>query len=146
MKNYLITLNDYEIVQRRLNRLYENKTRFQEQICKVTGVIKEVLVSGGVPSDKMTEYVSKIEEIDLEINELKQDSDKLKEDLDYMQERLSNIRDIKEQIFVMYFIKGMEVRNIAYRIPCDQSTVYRYIRQINKEKAKLAKKYQKSVL
>lgn len=135
MKSYIITSNEYDIVNRRLNRLYDRKTKLYNNITSCTSKPKEVLTNGGVVSDKMTDYVAEMEEVDKEIKDLEEQAAKLRDDLDYMDSRLSNINEIKEQVFVKYFIKGMKPKDIAPKIPCGKSSVYRYIDEINKERA-----------
>lgn len=136
MKNYIITSNELDIVNRRLNRLYERKTKIKNNITSCTSHLKEVVsTSGGVPEDKMTNYVAELEEIEIEIKKLEEQAIQLKDDLEYMDSRISNINEIKEQVFVMYFIRGLKPLQIAPKIPCGKSSVYRYIDEINKERA-----------
>lgn len=135
MKNYIITSSEYDIVNRRLQRLKEKKERLKNNITSCTSTIKEVVSFGGTTNDKMTNYVAELEEIEKEIQELEGEATKLKSDLDYMDSRLSNINEIKEQVFVMYFIRGLKPLQIAPKIPCGKSSVYRYIDEINKERA-----------
>lgn len=134
MKNYIITSNELDIVNRRLNRLYERKIKIKNDITNCTSHLKEVVSSGGVPEDKMNNYVIELEDIENEIKELEKQAAQLKDDLDYMDNRLSNINEIKEQVFVMYFIRGLKPLQIAPKIPCSKSSVYRYIDEINKER------------
>jgi chromosome segregation ATPase len=135
MKNYIITSNELDIVNRRLFRLYARKQKLNEEITNCNSHLKEIVTSGGVVSDKMTNYVAELEEVDNEILELENQAKELKTDLDYMDSRLSNINEIKEQVFVMYFIRGLKPLQIAPKIPCGKSSVYRYIDEINKERA-----------
>ncbi|MBP3920792.1 MAG: hypothetical protein J6D28_04430 [Bacilli bacterium] len=135
MKNYIITSNELDIVNRRLNRLYERKEALKNNMTNCTSHLKEVVSSGGVPEDKMTNYVAELEEIEIEIKELEEQATQLKDDLEYMDSRISNINEIKEQVFVMYFIRGLKPLQIAPKIPCGKSSVYRYIDEINKERA-----------
>lgn len=142
MKNYIITSNEYEIVTRRLKRLYDRKKRLKTDITNCTSKLKDIVVSSSLNNDKMINYVAALEEVEGEIKQLEKEALDLKDDLDYMNNRLSNINEIKEQIFVMYYIKGLEPKHIAPKIPCDISTVYKKIKEINKER-KVAKKSQK---
>lgn len=135
MKNYIITSNEYDIVNRRLERLKEKKERLKNNITSCTSKLKDVASFGSLSNDKMINYVAELEEIEKEIQELEEEAAKLKDDLDYMDSRLSNINEIKEQVFVKYFIKGMKPKEIAPKIPCGKSSVYRYIDEINKERA-----------
>lgn len=134
MKNYIITSNEYDIVNRRLNRLYERKQKVKEQITNCTSHLKEVVSTGGIAEDKMSNYVISLEEIENEILELEEQAALLKEDLDYMNSRIKSINEIKEQVFVHYFIKGLKPVQIAPLIPCGKSSVYRYISEIEKER------------
>lgn len=134
MKNYIITSNEYDIVNRRLKRLYERRTKLKNNITNITSKLKEVVVNTGITDDKMSAYVAELEEVENEIIEKEEEAAQLKDDLDYMNSRISNIKDTKEQVFVMYFIKGMKVKHIAPLIPCDSSTVYAKIKEIKKER------------
>lgn len=133
MKNYIITSNEYDIINKRLERLYERRTRLKTNITKTTSTLKEVVTFGGDNQDKMTDYVIRLQEVEEEIKVLEEEARQLKEDLKYMDSRLSNIQDIKEQVFVMFYIRGMKPKHIAPRIPCDLSTVYAKLREIKKE-------------
>lgn len=134
MKNYIITSNEYDIVNRRLKRLYERRTKLKNNIENITSKLKEVVVNTAVTDDKMSNYVAELEEVENEIKEKELEAAELKDDLDYMNNRISNIKDIKEQVFVMYYIKGMKPKHIAPLIPCDLSTVYAKIKEINVER------------
>lgn len=134
MKNYIITSNEYDIVNRRLKRLYERRTKLKNNITNITSKLKEVVVNTGITDDKMSTYVAELERVEEEILEKEQEVAELKDDLDYMNSRISNIKDIKEQVFVMYYIKGMKPKHIAPLIPCDLSTVYEKIRKIKEER------------
>lgn len=135
MKNYIITSNELDIINRRLNRLYERKETLKNNMTNCTSHLKEVVSSGGVAEDKMTNYVAELEGIEEEIKDLEKQAAQLKDDLDYMENRISNINEIKEQVFTRYFIKGEKPLQIAPKIPCGKSSVYRYIDEINKERA-----------
>lgn len=135
MKNYIITMNELEIISRRLKRLYIRKEKIELALTNTTSKLKEVIVSGGSSNDKIGNYIVELEDTKSEIKELEEEAAKLKSDLDYMDNRLSNINEIKEQVFVMYFIKGMKPKDIAPKIPCGKSSVYRYIDEINIERA-----------
>lgn len=135
MKNYIITSNEYEIASKRLERLRERKEKLHNQITSTTSKLKDVVVNSGFSNDKMSNYVAELEEVEKEIEELEEETRILKDDLDYMDSRISNINEIKEQVFVYYFIKGLKPLQIAPRIPCGKSSVYRYIDEINKERA-----------
>lgn len=134
MKNYIITSNEYDITIRRLERLYERRTKLKNNIHNITSKLKEIVVNTSFSDDKMSSYVAELEEVENEIKEKELEAEQLKDDLDYMNSRISKINNIKEQVFVMYFIKGMKPKHIAPLIPCDLSTVYAKLREINRER------------
>ena len=135
MKNYITTSNELDIICRRLKRLYARREKVQAALTNTTGKLKDVVVSGGTNNDKIGNYIAELDEITVEIKELEEESAILKDDLDYMENRLSNINEIKEQVFTRYFIKGEKPLEIAPKIPCGKTTVYRYINEINAERA-----------
>lgn len=135
MKNYITTSNELDIICRRLKRLYVRREKVQAALTNTTGKLKDVVVSGGTNNDKIGNYIAELDEINVEIKELEEESAILKDDLDYMENRLSNINEIKEQVFTRYFIKGEKPLEIAPKIPCGKTTVYRYINEINAERA-----------
>lgn len=135
MKNYIITSNEYDIATKRLITLENRREKLKTTITNCTSKIKEVVTSGGYQDDKMSNYVAELEEVENEIKEVAEEIKILKDDLDYMNNRISNIKEIKEQVFVYYFIKGMKPLQIAPKIPCSKSSVYRYIDEINRERA-----------
>lgn len=135
MKNYITTSNELDIICRRLKRLYVRREKVQAALTNTTGKLKDVVVSGGTNNDKIGNYIAELDEINVEIKELEEESAILKDDLDYMENRLSNINEIKEQVFTRYFIKGEKPLEIAPKIPCGKTTVYKYINEINEERA-----------
>lgn len=135
MKNYITTSNELDIICRRLKRLYARREKVQAALTNTTGKLKDVVVSGGTNNDKIGNYIAELDEINVEIKELEEESAILKDDLDYMENRLSNINEIKEQVFTRYFIKGEKPLEIAPKIPCGKTTVYKYINEINEERA-----------
>ena len=141
IKNYIVTKNEYEMASRRLERLENRKVRLKSKITSCTSKLKEVVTSSSFNNDKMPKYVAVLVELEKEIEEVKEELFELKSDLDYMDSRISNIKELKEQVFVMYFIKGMQVKDIAATVYCDISTVYKKIREIKKER-EAAKKSQ----
>lgn len=134
MKNYIITSNEYDIVKRRLDRLYDRREKLKNNILNVTSKLQDVVVSSNANNDKMGSYVAELELVENEIAEKELEAADLKSDLDYMNSRISNIKDIKEQVFVMFYIKGMKPKHIAPLIPCDLSTVYAKLREIKEER------------
>ena len=135
MKNYIITQCEYDTTMKRLERLYERRIKLKNKMTNCTSALKQVATFGNATEDTMTNYVAALEEIEEEIKELEAEAYNLKTDLNYMENRIININEIKEQVFTRYFIKGEKPLEIAPKIPCGKSSVYRYIDEINKERA-----------
>ena len=133
MKNYYTQLSELRIAEARLQTLLEKKAILETKITKVTGSMKEVVTFGGASSDKMTDYVSKCEEIDKQIEELKEEIKALKKGLFQMEEILRHISGIEERVFRLYYIENKNPTQISFIIPCARDTVYRYLRKINKK-------------
>lgn len=133
MKNYYQQLSELRIAEARLQTLQEKKAILETKITKVTGSMKEVVTFGGTSSDKMTDYVSKCEEIDKQIEELKVEIDVLKKGLSLMEDILKHISGIEERVFRLYYIENKNPTQISFIIPCARDTVYRYLRKINKK-------------
>lgn len=56
-----------------------------------------------------------------------------------MESILNHISGITERIFRLYYIENKTPTQISFIIPCDRSTVYRYLKKIDK-KIKLSTK------
>lgn len=133
MKNYYTQLSELRIAEERLNTLQEKKKLLETNITNITSQLKDVTTSGGVPNDKMTSYVIKCEEIDKEIEELQKEIKVLKKGLSKMEDILKNISGIEERIFRLYFVENKNPTQISFIIPCDRTTVYRYLKRIGKK-------------
>ena len=137
MKNYYTLLSELRLAERKLKCKKEQKQLYLNRITSCTSSLKEVVVTGGVPTDKMTEYSIKCEEIDKEILELEEEIKLLKDALDEMENIIKNISGIEEKIFRLYYIENKTPTQIAYIVPCDRSTVHRHLKKI---KIKYSKK------
>lgn len=133
MRNYYDQLSELRLAETRLNTLREKRELLEAKITKTTGTIKDVVITGGSQSDKMTDYVIKCEEIDKQIEETEQEIKILKKGLHQMEEILKNISGLEERIFRLYYIENKTPTQISFIIPCDKRTVYRYLKKI-KEK------------
>lgn len=133
MKNYYTQLSELRIAEERLNTLQDKKKLLETNITSTTGHLKDVITSGGVPSDKMAAYVIKCEEIDKQISEVEEEIKILKKGLHKMDEILKNISGIEEKIFRLYYIENKTPTQISYIVPCGIATVYRYIKEIKKK-------------
>lgn len=139
IKNYYQQLSELRIAETRLATLEEKKNMIKTKITKVTSTPKDIVTFGGVQSDKMTEYVIKVEEIDKEIDEVKEELEITKKGLDKMNEILKHVSGIEEKIFRLYYIENKTPIQISFIVPCSRATVYRYIKEI-KQKFKNEKK------
>lgn len=139
MKNYYTQLSELRIAEERLKNLRERKSLLETKITKLTSTPKEVVVTGGSPSDKMTNYVIKCEEIDKEIEEVTEEISIIKKGINKMEEILNNVSGIEERVFRLYYIENKTPLQISFIIPCGKATVYRYLNKINK-KIKVEKK------
>lgn len=130
IKNYYTLLSELRLAERKLKCKKEQKQLYLNKITSCTSSLKEVVVTGGVPTDKMTEYSIKCEELDEEISLLEQDIKLIKEALKEMDNIIKNISGIEEKIFRLYYIENKTPTQISYIVPCDKSTVYRHLKKI----------------
>lgn len=133
MRNYYLQQNDLVIAEARLNTLKSMLKRLEEKITNCTSQMKEVMVSGGFENDKMGKYLEQKENILEEIQEKEDEIKQIKKNLKVMETALRKMHGIEEEIFVMFHIDGLKQKQIARKIPCDISTVYKYLKQINRK-------------
>lgn len=130
MKNYYTLLSELRIAETKLRCKEEQKQMYLNRITNCTSKLKDVVTSGNFSNDKMDNYLIKCETIDKEINELKEEVRILRSGLKSMEEIIKNISGIEERIFRLYFIENKTPTQISFIIPCDRTTVYRYINKI----------------
>ncbi len=111
----------------------------EANVMKTTSTLKDVVSFGSFSNGKMDNYIIKCEEINKDIERVKEEIRILKEGLSQMENILKNISGLTERIFRLYYIENKTPTQISYIIPCDRSTVYRYLDKINK-KIKVATK------
>lgn len=133
MKPYYNQLSELRIAETRLDTLKEKKVMIETKITKVTSTAKEVITSGGVQNDKMTDYVIKCEEINKQIEEVEEEIEILKKGLHKMNEILKHISGIEEKVFRLYYMENKTPTQISYIVPCGIATVYRYIKEIKRK-------------
>ena len=133
MKNYYQQLSELRIAEERLCTLQDKRKMLEKNITNITSQLKDVITSGGVPSDKMANYVIKCEEIDKQIEEVEEEIKILKKGLQKMDEILKHISGIEERIFRLYFIENKTPTQISFIVPCGIATVYRYIKEIKRK-------------
>lgn len=135
MRNYYSMLIDINMTEIRLEALKEKKAIIESKMTSCTSGNSEP-VSGTPSNDKIIRYIIELADIESEIELKEAELSALKRGLDKMEKIITQVKgkqDIQSRIFVMKFIENLPVREIAVRIPCDISTVYRQINKINKK-------------
>lgn len=132
MRNYYLQQNDLVIAEARLNTLKSKLKRLDDKITSCTSRLKEVVVSGGSENDKLDRYLIEKEEVLEEIAEITNYIKQIKSNLKQMENALREMHEIQEEVFVMFHIEGLKPKQIARKIPCDISTVYKHLKEINK--------------
>lgn len=135
MKNYYTTLAELNIAKSRLVTLEERKDLFMTMATKTTASIKENVSNNNKNNDKALNYVIQCEKIEQEMKELKQEIKILQIAVDKMDNYLSSIKhntDLEKQVFILYYKENKKPEEIANRLPCGISTVYRKLKKINK--------------
>lgn len=132
MKNYFTQLTEINIAYMRLETLEEKKKILKDIITSCTSKIKDNASSGSFSNDKFDKYLIKLEEIEEDIRLTKEEISILEFNLKKMEGALRGLKGIEERIFTLKYIDGLTPKEIAPKIPCDISTVYRYIDKINK--------------
>lgn len=136
MKNYYAMLIDMNTTEIRLETLREKREIINAKVTSCGSGSQDVVPSGGGSDDKIVRYIIELSDIDDEIAMRERELEIIKKNLarmDDMLVRMNGKQDIQSRVFVMKFIEGLPVREIASRIPCDVSTVYRQINRINKK-------------
>lgn len=128
MINYYEQLNELRFAEERLESLIERKELLRTRIMKITSQPKEIVVGGGINSDKLTNYMIQVESIDKKIEETVEDIRLLKKGLEAMEMVFNSYKDdgIERKVFDLIYIKHKRATEAAKIIPCDRRTVYRY--------------------
>ena len=133
MKTYFAQLTELKIAKERLHTLELKKQMYLRQATSTTSVIKDIVVVGGKPMDKMSEYAIKCEELDKEIEEVKELIAILEKDLKKMDKYLEEHKDkadLETQVFILHYKEGKKADEIANILPCGIATVYRKLKKI----------------
>lgn len=131
MKNYYTQQKELEISNLRLETLNLKLKILESKVTRCTSELRDVSYFGsGNSSDKYLQYIIDKTEIEKEIEFEKQENDILKQNLKAMEKVLEQIQGIEEKIFVSIYVKNLKPTETARRIPCDLSTVYRYLKKI----------------
>lgn len=135
MKNYYNLLLEINTTEIRLETLKEKAEVIRARLTSCTGGGGEV-GGGSHSNDKTLRYIIELSDIEEEIKLKEQELAILRRNLEKMEKTITAVKgkkDIKSRIFIMRYIEGLSAKNIASRIPCDISTVYRQINRIEKE-------------
>jgi len=133
MKNYYHQLSELRIAETRLETLKEKKEYLLAKATKTTSDIKEVVAFGGGTTNRPLNYTEQCEEIDKLIAEIEEEIRILKKGLSLMEKILKNISGIEERVFRLYYIENKTPTQISFIIPCDRTTVYRYLEKIKQK-------------
>ena len=130
MKHYYQQLSELRMAEARFETLKEKKKLLEVKATKITSVAKEIVVTGCSQTDKIGEYLIKVEEIDKQIEEVEKELEILKKGLNKMEAILKNVSGLEEKIFRLYYIENKTPLQISYIVPCGIATVYRKIKEI----------------
>lgn len=94
---------------------------------------KEV-VSGGKPSNAFDDYliVKEKKKIDERLEEARSILKNRKELLDLKEEKLKSSKNVYDIVYYSRCIENISPVQIGFSIPCDRSTVYRYMNEIER--------------
>ena len=118
--------------------LSEKEKLFSITQPKVTNYNKE-LVSGGTPTNLFDEYIIQKEEanIDARLKEALSIVEGRKMLLLSKREELKHSGNIYDKIYYYRCIENKTPLQIAYLIPCDKVTVYKYMKEIERHMKKM---------
>ena len=132
MKNYYDQQQELQVALYRLESLQNKRQMYFDRTQPGTPDYAKEFVSGGVPKDVMTEYVMKIEKIDIEIAQLLDEIEMLDKYLKKMEKSLRTMKSPLEKIFVARYIDGLPVNQVAIRCSYSPSHIYRELQLIEK--------------
>lgn len=132
MKNYLDQQQELRVAIERIKTLREKKKIYFEQTQPKASKMKDVVVTSSFQSDVFLTYMAKIEAIDTEIAILEQEITLLKKSLRKMEKCLRRINDELEKVFILKYIEGLSVREIAIKTNYSESHIYRILTKIRK--------------
>ena len=133
MKNYYDTKQELEIAKYRLSSLEERKELLYVQVLGGTSKQTDVKVNKLSIDDKMSEYLIKTYELDRKIESAKNEVGLLEYTLKKMELAMREMKEIENKIFVMRFIDGLKVYQIARKIGYSKEQTYRTIKNIKQK-------------
>lgn len=133
MKNYYDTKQELEIAKYRLSSLQERKELLYVQVLGGASTQTDVKVNKLSIDDKMSEYLIKTYELDRKIESAKNEVGLLEYTLKKMELAMREMKEIENKIFVMRFIDGLKVYQIARKIGYSKEQTYRIIKKIKQK-------------
>lgn len=150
IKNYTNTKCELEMARARLNWLMDKKEKLYCKYFPVTVKPKELRVDGGQSSDKMSEYLQELYEVDLgtgrslasEIEEQQINIDKIETYLLKMNKSLSEMKGLEYQLFYEIVVNGTNISKAVDKIAeennKESNTIWKnYYRKIKNELKKI---------
>lgn len=132
MKNYYDQQQELQTALYRLETLKEKRELYFNMTQPGTMDYSKDNVQGGVHKDLMTEYVIKIEKIDIEIEEIQREIELLESYLKKMEKCLRSMKGSLEKVFVARYIDGLNVNQVAVRCNYSASHIYKILQVIDK--------------
>lgn len=132
MKNYHDTKCEMELIKLRLEVLKQKKEALRSIAEPKSLVTDKLQVSPGTlePDRKMITYLSLSEPIDKEIEVKQKEYDFLNSKLISMEKALREAKGIEYQIFVMRYVDGLSVRQIARKVHYTREHTYSLLKNI----------------
>ena len=130
---------EYEAIWSKIHKLEEELFKLinkREELFDKTqpksANMDKVMVDGKKPSNMMEQYVIQKEYLNEKINQLNTTLDDLYQVLKRKREELKLSKNIYDRIYYYRVIERISTSKIAYMIPCDRATVYRYMQTMCK--------------
>ena len=132
MKNYHDTKCEMELIKLRLEVLKQKKEALRSIAEPKSLVTDKLQVSPGTLEHdrKMITYLSLSEPIDKEIEAKQKEYDFLNGKLISMEKALREAKGIQYQIFVMRYVEGLSVRQIARKVHYTREHTYSLLKNI----------------
>lgn len=135
MKNYHDTRHEAEIIKLRLEILKQNKESLQTIVDPKSVVTDKIIVDGGQkpPDGGIVSYLYLLSKIENEEKEKTKRLVYLEEKLKTMEKYLREIKDVKYRVFVMRYVDGLKVRDIAWKLNYTECYIYKLLYLIKKK-------------
>lgn len=119
-------------IERELFALINKRDELFSQTQPKSSSMDKELVDGKNPKNMMEEYIIQKEYYNEKIEQLNQTLDDWYQALRRKREELKLSKDIYDRIYYFRLIERLSPEKIAYLIPCDRATVYRYMQNMCK--------------